>query len=143
MPAGLSVDKSGNTCKITGTPTQGELYGTYKIRGKNSAGSSDVSIPINITDILELGNLTNKIMRVNESVDWSFSNTYQQVPLEKCHSIPSLPNNLSVTADTVFGQSTCRITGTVADATAATTYNIYAIDRDGYSSRGSVSITIE
>ncbi len=72
LPAGLSIEKDGSTCKITGTPTTVTSEATYTVTGTNVTGSDTAIVVISVVNDIMEDLLINEISSAiyNNSARW-------------------------------------------------------------------------
>ena len=143
LPNGLSLEVSGNTCIITGTPLEVSDSQAYTITASNDEGSDedDASVTIGVAATLATPALTDilgaQAFGVGQAITpILLTNEGGAVAAEGCRIEPNLPQGLSLE---VSG-STCTITGKPTVITASDDYTITATNTAG---QDTTTVTIE
>ncbi|WP_444995089.1 BspA family leucine-rich repeat surface protein [Aliikangiella sp. IMCC44359] len=140
LPAGLQINISsdGNTCEISGTPTE-LSEAVHTVTATNAIGSSSATVLITVTLALAQPNIADASPQTytvdNVIPTLSFANNGGG-SLTDC-SADTLPAGLQVTVST--DSTTCEITGTPTTAQQETTHTITATNSAG---NGSASVSI-
>lgn len=136
LPAGLSlaISVDGDSCEISGTPTEAQAATSHMITATNGSGSDTATVSITVdaeTPALSMPSLVNALARTyivgSEIAEWHFINSGGGA-LSDC-SVDSLPEGLSVAIST--DGNTCLISGTPTAIQSRATITVTASNATG------------
>ncbi len=121
LPAGLVVNLSGSTCKISGTPTAGAPQTVYTITATTSAASSTTPETLTVTPVMNLAYTQSfATYAVGTAIDSNLATVVGSAPDGYAVTSGTLPAGLSLNSTTGI------ITGTPTAVTAASNVTITA-----------------
>ena len=136
LPDGLDID-SGD-CNIGGVPTTPASLRTYTVTATNGAGNKTATVTLGVDpDVPGLSYSSGAFnFDTGASVTINASLATHGAAVTACTSVPALPAGLTLS------NTTCDISGTVANGASTATYTVTATNLKGSSAGASFVLTI-